>query len=49
MNVLGCGNERRGYGRRMDALEPAAGGLALRHVELAGTGYAMGIGAPGKG
>ena len=33
----------------MNALAPAAGGQALRHVELAGTGFAMSIGAPGEG
>lgn len=33
----------------MDALEPAMGRLAFWHVELAGTGYAMGIGVSGKG
>ena len=45
----GCLKGQIALSGRMNALAPAAGGRALRHVELAGEGYALSIGAPGKG
>ena len=45
----GCLKGQMSLSGRMNALAPETGGLALRHVELAGAGYALSIGAPGKG
>ena len=45
----GCLKGQIALSGRMNALELATDGLALRRVELAGAGYALSIGVPGKG